>query len=54
MWGLDDPVSGRHVLQEAVTLLPRAEVTELPGVGHFPPSEAPGAVAAAVRGRALA
>ena len=29
---------------------PRAEVTELAGVGHFPQSEAPRAVAAAVRG----
>jgi len=36
VWGLDDPVSGRHVLREAVTLLPGAEVTELTGVGHYP------------------
>lgn len=49
VWGLDDPVSGRHVLQKAVAVLPRADVTELPGVGHFPQSEAPAAVAAAVR-----
>ncbi|MDT7591785.1 MAG: hypothetical protein QOH45_1316, partial [Pseudonocardiales bacterium] len=50
VWGLDDPVSGRHVLRAAVVMLPRAEVTELAGVGHFPQSEAPRAVAAAVRG----
>lgn len=49
IWGLEDPVSGRHVLDAAVALLPRAAVTELPGVGHFPQSEAPHAVAAAVR-----
>jgi pimeloyl-ACP methyl ester carboxylesterase len=49
VWGLDDPVSGRHVLREAVTLLPGAEVTELTGVGHYPQSESPRAVAAAVR-----
>jgi pimeloyl-ACP methyl ester carboxylesterase len=30
--------------------LPRVEVTKLNGVGHFPQSEAPQAVAAAVRG----
>jgi pimeloyl-ACP methyl ester carboxylesterase len=49
VWGLDDPVSGRHVLDEAVKILPRATVTELTGVGHFPQSEAPQAVAAAIR-----
>jgi pimeloyl-ACP methyl ester carboxylesterase len=49
VWGLDDPVSGRHVLDEAVKLLPNAEVTALDGVGHYPQSEAPQAVADAVR-----
>ena len=51
VWGLDDPVSGRHVLEKARILLPRAEVVELPGVGHFPQHEAPLAVAEAVRAR---
>jgi len=51
VWGLDDPVSGRQVLEKAIVVLPNAEVTELHGVGHFPPSEAPQAVAAAVRKR---
>lgn len=51
VWGLDDPVSGHHVLEQAVKVLPRAVVTELPGVGHYPSSEAPRAVAAAVRNR---
>ncbi|MGE0218091.1 alpha/beta fold hydrolase [Mycolicibacterium sp.] len=51
VWGLDDPVSGRHVLDQAVERLPNATVTELPGVGHYPQSEAPGSVAAAIRAR---
>jgi pimeloyl-ACP methyl ester carboxylesterase len=51
VWGLDDPVSGRHVLEQAIAILPHAEVTELQGVGHFPQSEAPQTVAAAVRKR---
>jgi pimeloyl-ACP methyl ester carboxylesterase len=51
VWGLEDPVSGRHVLEQAVNVLPNATVTELAGVGHYPPSEAPEAVAAAVRMR---
>ncbi|GAA2773374.1 alpha/beta fold hydrolase [Mycolicibacterium pallens] len=49
IWGLSDPVSGRHVLQEATRLLPQATVTELVGVSHFPQTEAPDAVAAAIR-----
>ncbi|KAH8892229.1 alpha/beta hydrolase [Thozetella sp. PMI_491] len=48
-WGLDDPVSGRHVLQQATHLLPRAVVVELNGVGHFPQVEAAEAVAKAIR-----
>lgn len=51
VWGLDDPVSGRHVLEKARILLPRAEVVELDGVGHFPQHEAPRAVAGAIRAR---
>jgi pimeloyl-ACP methyl ester carboxylesterase len=49
IWGLDDPVSGRHVLEQATRMLPRAVVTELDGVGHFPQAEAPEAVATAIR-----
>ncbi|WP_422741903.1 alpha/beta fold hydrolase [Mycobacterium sp. WMMD1722] len=49
VWGLDDPVSGRHVLDEAVRLVPEAQVTALAGVGHYPQSEAPDALTAAVR-----
>jgi pimeloyl-ACP methyl ester carboxylesterase len=50
VWGLDDPVSGGHVLEQATAVLPRAVVTKLDGVGHYPQSEAPQAVAAAIRG----
>jgi pimeloyl-ACP methyl ester carboxylesterase len=50
VWGPDDPVSGRHVLEQATAVLPRAKVTEIVGVGHYPQSEAPQAVAAAIRG----
>jgi pimeloyl-ACP methyl ester carboxylesterase len=49
VWGLDDPVSGRHILDPATEMLPRARVTALEGVGHFPQAEAPAAVTAAVR-----
>lgn len=49
VWGLDDPVSGRHVLEAAARVLPRAEVTKLDGVGHYPQSEAPQAVSDAIR-----
>jgi pimeloyl-ACP methyl ester carboxylesterase len=49
IWGLDDPVSGRHVLELATRVLPRAVVTALDGVGHFPQVEAPEAVAKAIR-----
>lgn len=52
VWGLDDPVSGRHVLDRATQKLPRARVTGLAGVGHFPQVEKPAAVAAAVRASA--
>jgi pimeloyl-ACP methyl ester carboxylesterase len=49
VWGPEDPVSGRHVLEQAIKALPRAEVAEIPGAGHYPQSEAPAAVAAAIR-----
>ncbi|WP_411084644.1 alpha/beta fold hydrolase [Streptomyces sp. cmx-18-6] len=49
VWGLADPVSGRHVLEKAREMLPEARVTALHGVGHFPQSEAPREVAAAIR-----
>lgn len=50
IWGLADPVSGRHVLELARPRLPAARIVELAEVGHFPQSEAPAEVAAAIRG----
>lgn len=49
VWGLEDPVSGRHVLELASQKLPRAVVTKLDGIGHYPQVEAPEAVIAAIR-----
>jgi pimeloyl-ACP methyl ester carboxylesterase len=49
IWGLDDPVSGKHVLDLATKMLPRAGVTRLEGVGHFPQVEAPEKVAKTIR-----
>ncbi|MEZ2298383.1 alpha/beta fold hydrolase [Variovorax sp. RCC_210] len=40
VWGIDDPVSGKHVLDHARVLLPRSQVTEV-RAGHFPQVEAP-------------
>ena len=52
IWGMTDPVSGRHVLELARPRLPKARIVELPKVGHFPQSEAPAEVVAAIRGAA--
>lgn len=49
IWGLADPVSGKHVLDALRPLVPRARVDALEGVGHFPMSESPTAVATALR-----
>ena len=50
VWGLADPVSGACVLDALRPLVPGARVDALPGVGHFPMSEATRSVAAAIRG----
>lgn len=49
IWGLDDPVSGQHVLDLAIKQVNCPVVTRLEGVGHFPQVEAPSAVAKAIR-----
>jgi pimeloyl-ACP methyl ester carboxylesterase len=36
-----DPVSGKHVVDRLRELRPRAEIYDLPGVGHYPQTEAP-------------
>ena len=48
IWGLEDPVSTRHVLNFAKTKLTRAEFIELPDVAHYPQIEAPDVVADAI------
>ncbi len=48
IWGVDDPVSGDHVLQRAKSRLPEARVVALTGVGHYPQLEAADEVAAAI------
>lgn len=45
--GLDDPVSGRHLVERYRELIPKPDVVELEGIGHYPQIEAPGAVLAA-------
>lgn len=47
-WGLEDPVSGAHALAWARAAAPRAQVTALAGVGHYPQLEAPEQVVAAI------
>lgn len=47
--GMDDPVSGAHMVARYRALVPRADVIELPGIGHYPQWETPARVADAVR-----
>ena len=42
--GAFDPISGAHMAERYRELVPNADVTELPGIGHYPQIEAPGAV----------
>ena len=48
--GMDDPVSGAHMVERYRELVPRADVVELAGIGHYPQWEAPERVAEAVLG----
>lgn len=48
--GMDDPVSGAHMVKRYRELVPRADVVELPGIGHYPQWEAAALVAEAVQG----
>ncbi len=45
--GLEDPVSGRHLLERYREIIPSADAVELEGIGHYPQVETPGAVLAA-------
>jgi pimeloyl-ACP methyl ester carboxylesterase len=42
--GVDDPVSGAHMVERYRALIHPADVVELPGIGHYPQCEAPEAV----------
>ncbi len=45
--GLEDPISGAHMVKRYRALVTHADVIELESVGHYPQWEAPAAVAAA-------
>lgn len=45
--GVEDPISGAHLVARYRWLVPSADVVELPGVGHYPQIEAPDEVLAA-------
>ena len=45
--GLDDPVSGAHMAARYRDLIANPDIVELPGIGHYPQTEAPEAVMAA-------
>jgi pimeloyl-ACP methyl ester carboxylesterase len=47
--GAADPISGVAMAQRYGELVPRADVTLLPGIGHYPQLEAPAAVLEAYR-----
>lgn len=39
--GVDDPISGEHMLVNYEKLIPRPDVVRLKGIGHYPQVEAP-------------
>jgi pimeloyl-ACP methyl ester carboxylesterase len=39
--GLDDPVSGAHLVARFREIMPQTDVIELPGIGHYPHFECP-------------
>jgi pimeloyl-ACP methyl ester carboxylesterase len=49
VWGVDDPISGGHVLEWIRSAAPSATVTALAGTGHYPQLEEPDAVVRAIR-----
>jgi len=49
VWGVDDPISGGHVLDWIRSAAPDANVTPLTGTGHYPQIEEPDAVVQAIR-----
>jgi pimeloyl-ACP methyl ester carboxylesterase len=47
-WGLRDPVATTAVLDAVLELRPRAPLTRLPTLGHYPQIESPGRILAAI------
>lgn len=45
LWGLEDPVSGRHISDHIQQRIPDANLLALPDVGHYPQLEVPALVA---------
>jgi pimeloyl-ACP methyl ester carboxylesterase len=45
--GVYDPISGAHMVERYRELIADPDVTELPGIGHYPQVEAPASVLAA-------
>jgi pimeloyl-ACP methyl ester carboxylesterase len=39
--GLDDPVSGAHLVARFREIMPQTDIIELPGIGHYPHVECP-------------
>lgn len=48
LWGLQDPVSGRHISDHIRERIPDADLRELPDVGHYPQLEVPALIAAEI------
>jgi pimeloyl-ACP methyl ester carboxylesterase len=48
--GMHDPISGAHMVQRYRELIGHPDITELPGIGHYPQIEAPREVFAAYLG----
>lgn len=46
LWGMEDPVSGRHVAEHLRRRMPGVNLHALENVGHYPQLEVPGEVAA--------
>lgn len=46
--GVEDPISGKHLVERYRQLISAAEVIELAGVGHYPQIETPDAIVAAM------
>lgn len=47
--GLEDPISGKNMVKRYREIIPRPDVVELEGIGHYPQIEAPEAVLNAFR-----